>query len=112
MYNTRATHVAEVINKHYLHTYAHATIKHAKAMRSILYKGLRTFMIYEYEGVLSVLFFMLKCKCQVVMQELGKCMYIYSCIYLYVNMYMFMHFMIIKLTNDRFIQVHCYSSVA
>ena len=79
VYNTRATHVSEVINKHYLHTYAHATIKHAKAMRSILYKGLRTFMIYEYEGVLSVLFFMLKCKCQVVMQELGKCMYI--CIY-------------------------------
>ena len=60
-----------VLNKHYLHTYAHATIQHAKTMRSLLYEALKTFMISEYEGVLNVLSFMLKCKCQVVMQELG-----------------------------------------
>ena len=60
-----------VLNNHYLHTYAHATIQHAKTMRSLLYEALKTFMISEYEGVLNVLSFMLKCKCQVVMQELG-----------------------------------------
>ena len=71
IYTVNATYVLEIINAHYLHTYAHATIHHAKAIRNVLYSAVRKLMTCAYEGVFDVLSYMLTCKCQVVMQELG-----------------------------------------